>query len=152
MNLLHFKNGTSFPDPMPGVAAAVKELHKNDVARPIDVPQCERWLSDQAAIILEKDQRAQSLLIDRNLVSKKLDALTEAVKTLGKTASGSTRDAQIQKGEKMVRVYEDQLVEFDRRIAHCEAIAKHTRRIVAEFHENTPDWPKALKEYKSSQF
>ncbi len=146
MPLLHWKNGTITEDVTPAIAEAVAKLPP-DKPRSIEVPQAELWLSQRADEIREKDQLAQSLKIERELVLKKMDSVRAGVKNA--YGNESFREAQAQKGDRVMQHYDDELKELDCRIKRASDLAAQIRGAVATFHENTPDWPKILRQYKA---
>lgn len=146
MSLLHWKNGTITEDVTPAVAAAVEKLPPNK-PRPIEVPQAELWLSQRADEIRDHDGKAQSLKIERELVLKKMDSVRSGVKNA--YGNESFREAQAQKGDRLLQHYDDELRELDRRIKRSSDLAAQVRGAVANFHENHPDWPQILRQYKA---
>jgi hypothetical protein len=151
MNLLRFKNGVSFEDPTPAIAASVKELHKNNKPRAIsmnEVPGIKGWLDSRERAIRENENLAISLAFDIGHYETKLETILESLKVLEKMARGSARDAQIQKGENLQRSYELEIEGLRRRITKAKALAAQTKDIVAEFYKENPSWPKALADYK----
>jgi len=146
--LLRMKNGVVMEDVAAGVAAAIKKIHADDQPRPIEVPQAELWLSQRASEIRDHDQAAQSLSIEKDQIARKLDSIRAGARP--SYGGRSAMEAQAEKADRLVQHYEGELVELDRRIKRSTDLAAQVRRAVAEFHENHPEWPKVLREYKTA--
>ena len=146
--LLRWTNGTVTEDVAAGVAANLAKQPKVQNQRHIEVPACELWLSQRATEIRDHDHTAQSLSIEKDQISRKLDSVKAGSRP--KHGTRSAMEVAAENGQRLVRYYEGELAELDRRIKRSTDLAAQCRRAVAEFHENHPEYPAALREYKTA--